>query len=69
MSKTDRRLLRYARALRDAQYLDEQWHEQLAAMHRFVCHSDGSECADGCDVAAIPSAMAALDAAYAEVQR
>jgi hypothetical protein len=69
MSQQDRRLLRYARALRDAQYLENESHERLAAMHRFVCHSDGSVCADGCDVAAIPGALAALNAAYDEALR
>lgn len=35
----------------------------LALEHRFLCHGDGSACGDGCDVAAVPARMAALEAA------
>lgn len=34
----------------------------VAAQHAFVCHGDGSACADGCDVAADPARVAVLEA-------
>ncbi len=29
----------------------------LESDHYYLCHSDGSECLDGCDVAAIPEQL------------
>lgn len=33
--------------------------------HMFVCHSDGSTCEDGCDVAPLPGKLEELEALYA----
>lgn len=33
----------------------------LTEQHDFVCHSDGSVCEDGCDVAPLPGKLEELD--------
>jgi hypothetical protein len=34
----------------------------LTEQHMFVCHSDGSTCEDGCDVAPLPGKLEELEA-------
>jgi len=38
----------------------------IAEQHEFICHSDGSTCDDGCDVAPIPGKLEELEAILAQ---